>query len=45
MDRFNRIINDINHLHEYEKKQLAIILISNTLTRDTKLETIKIITQ
>ena len=39
----NDIIRQINHLEEYQKKQLAIILISETLTPKTIDNTIKIV--
>lgn len=40
---FNNIMQSINHLEEYQKKQLAMILISKTLNAQSNLETFKII--
>jgi hypothetical protein len=43
MYTFDQIIKQINQLDEYQKKQLAIILISETLTPKTIDNTIKIV--
>ena len=43
MYTFDNIIKQINQLEEYQKKQLAIILISTTLTPKTIDNTIKIV--
>ena len=43
MDLLNDIIEQIEYLQEYQKKQLAIILISKTLTNKTVKDTFKII--
>ena len=43
MYTFDNIINQINQLEEYQKKQLAIILISSTLNPKTIDNTIKIV--
>ena len=40
---FNNIIQSINNLDEYQKKQIAMILISNTLNHKSNFETLKII--
>jgi hypothetical protein len=45
MNLLNDIIRQTEHLEEYEKKQLAIILISKTLTNKTTKDTFKIIKQ
>jgi len=42
MYTFDNIIKQINQLEEYQKKQLAIILISETLNPKTIDNTIKI---
>lgn len=43
MNLLNDIIKLIEYLPEYQKKQLAIILISKTLTNKTVKDTFKII--
>ena len=43
MYTFDNIIKQINHLEEYQKKQLAIILISETLNPKAIDNTIKIV--
>ena len=43
MYTFDNIIQQIKFLDEYQKKQLAIILISDTLTPKTIDNTIKIV--
>lgn len=45
MKPFERVLKEIPCLYEYQKKQLAIILISDTLTDKTKLETIEAMTE
>ena len=39
---FNNIIQGINHLNEYQKKQLAIVLISQTLTSASFMDAINL---
>ena len=43
MTPFEIILNQLPALYEYQKKQLSIILISETLTDQTKIETLKTI--
>ena len=43
MTPYERIIKEIPCLYQYQKKQIAIILISDTLTHRTKLQTIEAI--
>lgn len=45
MKPFEIILKEIPGLYQYQKKQLAIILISDTLTYETKLETIEAMTE
>ena len=45
MKPYERILKEIPCLYEYQKKQLAIILISDTLTHKTKLQTIEAMTE
>ena len=45
MDLLTAIVNKIQYLPEYQRKQLAIILISKTLTNKTTKDTFKIIKQ
>ena len=43
MHTFDQIIKQLNRLEEYEKKQLAIILISETLNPKAIDNTIKVV--
>jgi|AntAceMinimDraft_18_1070375.scaffolds.fasta_scaffold224339_2 hypothetical protein len=43
MTSYNKILKEIPCLYEYQKKQLAMILISETLNAQSNLETFKII--
>lgn len=43
MTPYENILREIPLLHEYQQKQLAIILISKTLNAQSNLETFKII--
>lgn len=43
MKPYDKILREIPFLHEYQQKQLAMILISKTLNAQSNLETFKII--
>ena len=43
MTKFDEILNQLKHLDEYEKKKLAIVLMSETLSAREKDKTIKVI--
>ena len=43
MKPYDKILREIPLLHEYQQKQLAMILISKTLNAQSNLETFKII--
>lgn len=45
MKPFEKILKEIPYLYEYQKKQLAMILISETLNAKSNLETFKIIAE
>ena len=45
MTPYENILREIPLLHEYQQKQLAMILISKTLNAQSNLETFKIIAE